>query len=96
MDRSEWWAIPSINPATEEEICQIGVATADDVDSVVEAASEGARVWRDTPWADRAALMNKVADALLEVSEQLAQVDTAESDSRSPACEVMPRVPPRN
>ena len=48
-------AIPSINPATEEEICQIGVATADDVDSVVEAASEGARVWRDTPWADRAA-----------------------------------------
>lgn len=71
--------IASINPATEEEICQIGVASAADVDRVVDAATEGAKVWRDMPWATRAEKMDQLADALLQVAEQLAQVDTAES-----------------
>ncbi len=72
-------SVPSIDPATEVEICRIGVATAEDVDRVVEAASEGARVWRDTPWVERAGMLNRLADAIVESSEQLAMTDSIES-----------------
>ncbi len=72
-------SIPSVNPATEEEIAHIGVASASDVDRVVEAAQEGARVWRDTPWNERAAKINLLADELAKASERLAMTDTIES-----------------
>lgn len=72
-------SIPSINPATEEEICQIGVATAADVDRAVDAAIEGARVWRDMPWNERSAKINQLADRLAEVADGMAMTDTIES-----------------
>lgn len=81
---NEWIAatggsVASVNPATEEEICQIGIASASDVDKVVEAAAIGAEVWRNTPWADRAAKMNLLADAIVAAAEDLAMTDTKES-----------------
>ena len=72
-------SIASINPATEEELCQIGVASAADVDRVVEAAKEGAQVWRDTPWNERMAKINVLADRLVEVADGMAMTDTIES-----------------
>ncbi|MFT7473650.1 MAG: betaine-aldehyde dehydrogenase [Verrucomicrobiales bacterium] len=72
-------SVASINPATEEEICSIGVASAADVDKVVELATEGAAVWRDMPWNERAVKMNLVADAIAENGERLAMIDTIES-----------------
>ena len=72
-------SMPSINPATETEICQIGVASAADVDQVVAAAQEGATVWRDLPWNERAAKINLLADALSSAAERLAMTDTIES-----------------
>ena len=72
-------SIASINPATEEELCQIGVASAADVDRVVEAAKEGAQVWRDTPWNERMAKINVLADRLVEVADGMAMTDTIEA-----------------
>jgi betaine-aldehyde dehydrogenase len=72
-------AVPSINPATEEELCMIGVASAADVDRVVELAKVGAATWRDTPWNERAAKINRLADALEANAERLAMIDTLES-----------------
>ncbi len=72
-------SMPSINPATEEELCQIGVASVADVARVVEAAKDGAGVWRDTPWNERATKLNLLADELAKASERLAMTDTTES-----------------
>ena len=72
-------SLPSINPATEEEICQVGVASADDVETVVAAAKQGAAAWRDTPWNERMAKINRLADAIAANAERLATVDTIES-----------------
>ena len=72
-------SLPSIDPTTEDEICRVGIATAEDVDRVVEAAEEGARVWRDTAWTERAAMLNALADAIGENSERLAMTDSVES-----------------
>lgn len=72
-------SLPSIDPTNGEEICRIGIASADDVDRVVRIAAEGAKVWRDTPWVARMGKLNKLADALEAAEERLAQVDTIES-----------------
>lgn len=72
-------SVTSINPATEEDVCRIGIASASDVDHVVERAKEGAAAWRDTPWNERAAKINLLADALAEAAERLAAIDTIES-----------------
>lgn len=72
-------SLPSVNPVTEEEICQIGIATEGDVATVVAAAKEGAAAWRDTPWNERMAKMNELADAIADNAERLATVDTIES-----------------
>lgn len=71
--------LPSINPATEEEICRVGIATVEDVDRVVAAASEGARIWRNTAWNERTNLLNQLADAIVEQSDRFAETDTIES-----------------
>lgn len=72
-------SLASVNPATGDVIAEIGIASADDVDRVVEAATAGAKLWRDTPWAQRTHLLNRLADALEEAAEPLAWVDTVES-----------------
>ena len=72
-------SMPTINPATEEVLCHVGVASPEDVDAVVQVAAEGARVWRDTPWSERAAKLNAVADAIAAHGERLAMTDTIES-----------------
>ena len=72
-------SLPSLNPANEEEIAHIGVASPDDVDRVVQAASEGARVWRDTAWTERAAKLYELADAIAGAADRLAMADTTES-----------------
>lgn len=72
-------ALTSIDPATEAPIGEIGIASAADVDAVVAQAAEGAEVWRDTPWTERAAKLNELADAITANAERLAMTDTVES-----------------
>src|SRR4051812_12190458 len=81
----EWVAasgptVPTLDPATEEELAQIGWATASDVDAAV-AAARGALsdpAWRDLSPAARAQLLFRLADAIDAHAEELAQLETAD------------------
>ncbi|NKB27814.1 MAG: aldehyde dehydrogenase family protein [Rhodobacteraceae bacterium] len=70
---------PVNNPATEEVLGTIAVATADDIDAALKAAEDGFAVWRRTgPW-DRAAKIRKVADLMRERQAQIAELMSLET-----------------
>ncbi|GAA3442689.1 NAD-dependent succinate-semialdehyde dehydrogenase [Planomonospora venezuelensis] len=67
-----------LNPATEEVIGQVPLATIADLDRAVEAAVAGFEVWRATPVAQRTAILRDAADRLSARSAQVARVMTTE------------------
>ncbi|MFT4220441.1 MAG: aldehyde dehydrogenase family protein [Microbacterium sp.] len=71
---------PTLNPATEEVLREIGYATSDDVDAAVAAARAALSnpEWRDLSPASRARLMFRLADAIDDHAEELAQLETAD------------------
>ena len=81
---------PSINPATEEVICEVAEGDKEDVDLAVDAAREA---FETGPWSkmdarDRGQLMYRLADLLEEEAEELAALETLDNgkpinDSRS-------------
>ncbi|BEL02437.1 NAD-dependent succinate-semialdehyde dehydrogenase [Actinoplanes sichuanensis] len=70
--------LPVLNPATEEVIAHLPLATAADLDRAVAAAVRGFRVWRDTPIADRTRILLKAADLLTARADRVARVMTLE------------------
>jgi benzaldehyde dehydrogenase (NAD) len=52
------------NPATGEQLAEIGAAGADDVFEAARQAAAAQPDWAATPWPERAALMNATADVL--------------------------------
>ncbi|HKP42134.1 aldehyde dehydrogenase family protein [Mycobacterium sp.] len=79
IDSDDLYEIRS--PATEELVATVAKGTADHVDAAVAAAKgafdEGA--WRRTPPADRAALINTVAERLAARGEELAVLQSREN-----------------
>jgi aldehyde dehydrogenase (NAD+) len=76
--------MPTINPATEEPLAQVSVASADDVDRAVAAAR---RALEEGPWAttdarDRGALLHRLADAIEAHREELAVLETLDCGKR--------------
>jgi succinate-semialdehyde dehydrogenase/glutarate-semialdehyde dehydrogenase len=70
--------IDVIDPATEEVVCAIPHAGADEVDEAISAAAQAFPGWRQTlPW-DRAAILRKTADLIRARAEVLAHVLTLE------------------
>ncbi|KUI54339.1 Aldehyde dehydrogenase [Cytospora mali] len=69
--------IVSINPSTEEEICSVYAATADDVDLAVAAARKAFKdpSWKGLSGTDRGLLMHKLADLVDKNAEVLATVE---------------------
>ena len=68
-----------INPATEEVIQQIAFGDADDAQQAIDAAAEAFKTWsRQTPY-QRAPILLKAADWLLEHAEEMARITTEES-----------------
>ncbi|KAL2018810.1 hypothetical protein VTK56DRAFT_368 [Thermocarpiscus australiensis] len=69
--------IASINPTTEEEICSVFAATADDVDKAVTAARNAFKnpSWKKLSGSERGALMVKLADLVAEHAETLATIE---------------------
>ncbi|RDW56422.1 putative aldehyde dehydrogenase-3 [Coleophoma crateriformis] len=65
--------LASFDPATEETICEVEAATADDVDKAVKAARAAFidPAWRDMIPEERARLLHKVADLVEEHKEDL-------------------------
>lgn len=71
----------TINPATEEAICEVSAANAEDVDLAVSAArkafTQGA--WAKMSGGDRALLLHKLADLIAEHQEELAHLETLDN-----------------
>lgn len=67
-----------INPATEQAVAEIALGDAADLDRAVQAAKAAGPGWAAVPVADRAALLGRIHDLILERGELFAQALTAE------------------
>jgi acyl-CoA reductase-like NAD-dependent aldehyde dehydrogenase len=67
-----------INPATGTVFASCPAAGVTELDRAVAAARQACRSWRRTSYADRAALVGKLADALRENQDELAKLLTQE------------------
>ncbi len=66
-----------LNPATGEEIAQAPLSSAEDVDRAVAAASEAFEGWAATTPGERALALLRLADAIEENADQLADLESA-------------------
>ena len=66
------------NPATEEIIGQVPLATADELDLALEVAQRGFEQWRNTVPAERARVLKRAADIILERAAHIAAQMTLE------------------
>ena len=71
-------SIDVINPATEERIGSVPVASNDDVDAAVEAARGAFEYWSGTSVEERADFLNRLSAAIKDRSEELAKLITSE------------------
>jgi 5-carboxymethyl-2-hydroxymuconic-semialdehyde dehydrogenase len=85
---------PDISPIDGTEIAQVARGGKAEADAAVEAAGAAFPGWSQTPAAERARILRKVADLVEERVEQLAIVETTDNGSllRSHRRGVMPRV----
>lgn len=69
--------LASINPTTEEEICSVYAATAEDVDAAVTAARKAFKheSWKSLSGTERGALMLKLAELVEKNAETLATIE---------------------
>ena len=67
---------PIVNPATGEEIAAAPLSGEADVDAAVRAADAAFAGWAETPPADRALALLRIADAIEERAEELSQVES--------------------
>ncbi len=67
---------PSINPATEETISEIGEASKADVDAAVKAANEALPKWAGLPAKERAKYIYRIARRIQERARELAVLET--------------------
>ena len=81
--RSKEW-FPTISPATEEQLAEVALAGAEDVDSAVGAARAAfENGWSGLRPAERAKYLFRIARILQERSRELAVASTSRSSSRA-------------
>ncbi|MFE8012327.1 NAD-dependent succinate-semialdehyde dehydrogenase [Streptomyces antibioticus] len=69
---------PIVNPATEEVIGEVPLATPADLDRALDAAAEGFETWRATPVAERTAVLHTAARLLTERAAAIGRIMTLE------------------
>lgn len=67
------------NPATGEKLAECAEATREDVDAAVQAAWAAFPAWRDLGIAQRAEILEKIADIIDENAEHLATVESMDN-----------------
>jgi succinate-semialdehyde dehydrogenase / glutarate-semialdehyde dehydrogenase len=67
-----------INPATEETLGELPLATAADLDRALDTAARGFKIWRKSTPQERAAVLQGAARLLVERQEAIARVATME------------------
>ena len=78
-DASDGTTIKTYNPATGELLSEIADATEKDVDAAVKAAKKAFETWGKTTPAERAVLLNKIADIIDKNAEYLATIETMDN-----------------
>lgn len=73
----EW--ITSINPATEEPIGRVPAGSSEDVDRAVQAAEKAWPVWAALTPMERAAAMNRFADAIAARAEEILRIEVSDT-----------------
>ncbi|ATP28656.1 methylmalonate-semialdehyde dehydrogenase (CoA acylating) [Chromobacterium violaceum] len=73
---TEWRDI--VNPATQEVLARVPLATADEVNAAVAAAKEAFKTWKKTPIGPRARIFLKYQQLIRENMKELAAILTAE------------------
>jgi acyl-CoA reductase-like NAD-dependent aldehyde dehydrogenase len=68
--------MPTLDPATGEELAVVADATAQDVDAAVQAARRAFKTWRRTLPAERRAVLNRLADLVEAHAEEFAQLES--------------------
>src|SRR5918994_5345645 len=76
LDAVEGDTAEIINPSTGETIAAVPNGTQADVDRAVEAAKRAWAEWRDTTPQERSEMLLKLADAIEEHADELAQVES--------------------
>ncbi|HXD28163.1 MAG TPA: aldehyde dehydrogenase family protein [Arthrobacter sp.] len=66
----------NITPVTGQVFCEVGRGTAEDIEAAIDAAEGAAPAWGRTSPAERAQVLNKIADRIEENLEMLAVVET--------------------
>lgn len=79
VDASDGATLDSYCPATGEKLSTIADATREDVDRAVDAAWKAFETWGKTDKAQRAIILNKVADIIEENAEKLALLETIDN-----------------
>ncbi|MFF0079080.1 NAD-dependent succinate-semialdehyde dehydrogenase [Streptomyces canus] len=69
---------PIVNPATEEAIGEVPLATTADLDRALQAVDQGFRTWRNTSVAKRTQILHAAADLLTERAAEVGRVMTLE------------------
>lgn len=67
-----------LNPATGEIVGQYPIATEEDLDDTLKASAKGFEIWRNTPAADRGALIRKAGQILASRADEIATRITLE------------------
>jgi succinate-semialdehyde dehydrogenase/glutarate-semialdehyde dehydrogenase len=70
--------LPVVDPATEEAVGVIPVATPADLDDALLAAESGFRAWRSVSVNERAACLRRVAEGIRERADEIARMVTLE------------------
>jgi malonate-semialdehyde dehydrogenase (acetylating)/methylmalonate-semialdehyde dehydrogenase len=71
--------LPVVNPATSEILAQVPMATAEEVNAVVEAAAAAFPDWRRTPAEDRIQYLFKMKNLLEDHVDEIAHICTTEN-----------------
>jgi betaine-aldehyde dehydrogenase len=71
----------AINPATGEPLGRVPIGDAADVDRAVAAASEAFARWRQVSPMERAHVLRRIADVLVENRDELSQLDSLDNGS---------------
>jgi len=75
VDAKKGKTFPTVNPATEEVICEVQSADAEDVDIAVEAASAAFKTFKKSNGCDRRDMLLKLADLVEKHRKQLAELE---------------------
>jgi 1-pyrroline dehydrogenase len=76
VDSSGGETMEVVNPATGEIIAEVPAATAEDVDRAVQAAKKALVEWRETTPGERGEMLLKLADAIDEHADELAELES--------------------